>query len=208
MCAEPATPIGDSGDAASPAGAAQAFERARRGDARALDAVLRPLAPVVLSAARRVLRSYPGADAEDVAQESLISVARALPRVEAHASLPAYAVRTAVRNAMRARKRARERVGQMGPLDALERIPAADDSPERGARRRRQCDALLHLLDEIPDKQAEALFLRVALGQSLGEVADTVGAPLNTVRSRVRLATRALQDKIEKRPGLRALLEQ
>ena len=58
------------------------------------------------------------------------------------------------------------------------------------------------LLDELPEEQAEALALRVALGWSLKEIAETTGTPLNTVRSRMRLAKEALRRRIGNDPDL------
>jgi len=54
----------------------------------------------------------------------------------------------------------------------------------------------------LPEAQAEALALRVALGWSLKEIADATSTPLNTVRSRLRLAKEALRRRIGDDPGL------
>ena len=57
------------------------------------------------------------------------------------------------------------------------------------------------LLEEIPQEQAEALAMRTMLGWSLEEIVEASGAPLNTVRSRLR-AKEALRRKIEADPAL------
>jgi len=44
--------------------------------------------------------------------------------------------------------------------------------------------------------------MRVVLGWSIKEIATHSGAPLNTVRSRLRLAKEALKSRIEEDPGL------
>ena len=71
------------------------------------------------------------------------------------------------------------------------------------ATRRREL--LRELLEELPEEQAEALTLRVIMGWSLEEVASASGAPVNTVRSRVRLAKEALRARIEAKPALAEL---
>ena len=58
------------------------------------------------------------------------------------------------------------------------------------------------LLDDLPPEQAEALALRTMLGWSLEEIARASAAPVNTVRSRLRLAKESLRRKIEASPGL------
>ena len=60
---------------------------------------------------------------------------------------------------------------------------------------------------ELPDRAQTALALRVVLGLSLGEVAAATHVPLNTVRSRIRLAKEALMARIEADPALLELLE-
>ena len=49
--------------------------------------------------------------------------------------------------------------------------------------------------------------LRVVMGFSLAEVAEATGAPINTVRSRVRLSKEALRRRIEEDPALAETLE-
>ena len=89
----------------------------------------------------------------------------------------------------------------------LELLRAQAESPDVSVARRRRAGAVLELLDELPEAQAEALYLRAALDYSLPEIAKTMGVPLNTVRSRVRLAREALRRRLDKRPALRQLLE-
>jgi RNA polymerase sigma-70 factor (ECF subfamily) len=73
------------------------------------------------------------------------------------------------------------------------------------SERRRQ--VVRELLDQLPEEQAETFALRVAMGFSLPEVAAATGAPLNTVRSRIRLAKEALRRRIDADPRLLELLE-
>ena len=79
--------------------------------------------------------------------------------------------------------------------------PGCEVSVERRKR------ALRDLLSDLPEEQADALALRVMLGWSLEDVARATGAPLNTVRSRVRLAKEALRRRIEADPSLSDELE-
>ena len=177
------------------------FRAAQAGDAQALNEVLRMIGPEVLSTARRVLGPGGATLAEDVAQDSLISLAKSLGRVADRQCLRRYAIKTTVRQAIRARRKARRFVHD-APMQAT-----SHDAVELEAHRRRQLDALLALLDELPDAQAQALFLQVALGQSLEDVAETLGVSTNTVRSRVRLGRIAIRKKLSKRPAVRELLE-
>jgi RNA polymerase sigma-70 factor (ECF subfamily) len=82
-------------------------------------------------------------------------------------------------------------------------VAGAGDDPEAPRRR-----ALVRaLLDELPEAQAETLVLRVMLGYSIAEVAEAMGVPTNTVRSRLRLAKEAMRSRIVEDQAFAELLE-
>jgi RNA polymerase sigma-70 factor (ECF subfamily) len=82
-------------------------------------------------------------------------------------------------------------------VDDLEAPPSEDV----GAASRRR-EAIRELVDRLPEEQGEVLVLRIMLGWALKEIADTTGAPLNTVRSRLRLAKEAVRKRIADDPVL------
>lgn len=192
--------------AAPPSATLELAREAATGDTRATAQLLRAVAPLV----NRVVRAMLGGghpDVQDVVQQSLIGLVRALPAFRGDCPPEGYAQTIAMRTALLARKRtriARSRHDDEAETDAS---PAPDDSPEETAVAERRRRLLRDLLLEIPEEQAEALALRIMLGWSLEEVAQAAGAPLNTVRSRLRLAKEALRRRIEAAPDLYAALE-
>jgi RNA polymerase sigma-70 factor (ECF subfamily) len=153
----------------------------------------RTLAPGARRAAVRVLGDH--AAAEDVVQDVFMDL---WERPEAYDSrrgpLSSYVVMIARARAIdrwrssRARGRASERVAQ-----ETERA-AAQESAADGAIRRERARQVLRALGRLPRSQREALLLT---GSGLGhkEIASATGAPLGTVKGRVRLGlkrTRAL----------------
>ena len=177
--------------------------RAAAGDAASARRLLGQVAPSLYRVVRTVLGAS-GAHADDVTQDALLAVVHALGSFRGECGFLHYACRIAARTAVAAR-RARAAEAHVEPLDAGDALdlPAAGDDPEAPKRR-----ALLRaLLDELPEAQAEALILRVMLGYSVAEIAETTGAPLNTVRSRLRLAKEALRSRIEESPALAEMLE-
>ena len=62
-------------------------------------------------------------------------------------------------------------------------------------------------MDELPEAQAEAFALNVILGYTAAEIAELAGAPLETVRSRLRLAKQALKTRALAHPLLRDAAE-
>jgi len=183
---------------------AQLASASAAGDRQATQELVRALSPAVLAVARRILGAR-DPEVEDAAQESLIAVVRALRGFRGDSSVAHYAKRIAARTCLNARKRTRSRGRQMQEyrqLDAQQRAPSPGGSPAAARRRR----LMMELLLTLPIEQSETLTLRIVLGMSLAEVAGATGAPVNTVRSRIRLAKEALRKRIESEGTARELL--
>lgn len=175
-------------------------ERAAAGDLPAIQALLRYLTPAVTRVSVGVLGAA-NPNLDDVVQQVLIAVQRALPAFRGECHPAGYASRIAFRVALRARKTQKLALfrGEMLARLEAEAHPAEPPSAEAEAEWRRR--VIRDLLEDLPEEQAETLALRVMLGWSLEEVAEATGAPVNTVRSRVRLAKEALRRRIEENPA-------
>jgi RNA polymerase sigma-70 factor (ECF subfamily) len=180
--------------------------QAATGDAAATSRLLRSLASRVVRVVRAVLGGgHP--DVDDVAQQALIGFIQALPAFRGDCDPARYATTIAVRTAIGARRRVRiERSRRDADADA-DAVPCSSMSPGEEMASQRRKELLRELLAELPSEQAEALAMRVVLGWSLEEIAGQSGAPLNTVRSRLRLAKESLRRRIESQPGLAEMLE-
>ena len=178
---------------------------AAHGDVRATEALLRAIAPSLVRVARAVLGPR-DPELDDAVQESLLAFVDALAVFEGRSSVLRYASRITVRLCIDRRRRSRLRRSRMPLSDDLDSNIAdrADPGAEREQATRRE--ALRLLLEELPEVQAETVALRFCLGMSLEEVAHLTDAPVNTVRSRVRLARTTLKHRIESDPALIELL--
>lgn len=187
--------------AVAPSAAVELARAAAAGDAQATAKLLRAVAPQVAKVVRAMLgNGHP--DLHDVAQQALIGLVRALPAYRAECAPEGYASTIALRTALAARRRASvERARRDDAVDA-DTLRGEHESPEEQALGQRRKELLRKLLDELPPEQAEALALRIMLGWSLEDVAAASGAPLNTIRSRLRLAKEALRKRIESDPAL------
>lgn len=175
------------------------------GDPAATRQFLSAVWPVIGRMVAGVLGSqHPEVD--DVVQQSLIAVCQALPAFRGECHPAGYASRIALHVALRARRNASVRRTRSEAL-AQYSLSEPESAPheELGGERRKR--ALRDLLTALPEEQADALGLRVLLGWSLDEVARASGVPVNTVRSRVRLAKEALRRKLERDPSLASDLE-
>jgi RNA polymerase sigma-70 factor (ECF subfamily) len=196
---------------ATPAPEAPAFDAielaraAASGDVVATRKLLEAVAPKMMRVVQIVMG--PGhPDVDDVMQQSLIALVQAMPAFRGECAPSSYASRIAVRTAVAAKKRFRARESKRDHGVDADRLASgrATPSEEVGAQRRKQI--VRDLLAEIPDEQADSMALRFVLGWSLEEVARATGAPVNTVRSRLRLAKAALKKRIEADPALVAEL--
>jgi RNA polymerase sigma-70 factor (ECF subfamily) len=151
------------------------------GDRRALETVVARLLPRLRNLIRYLVRG--DADADDIAQEAMVAVVRGLPSFRGDGTLESWADRVAVRETfacLRRARRARERIDRSADLAA---VPHPGGGPDAYAERRRAA----RLLDELPDEQRHAVVLHHVLGLSVPEIAVEMGAPMETVRSRLRI---------------------
>jgi RNA polymerase sigma factor (sigma-70 family) len=178
--------------------------RAAAGDLAATQEFLAYVWPTLTRVAAGVLGAR-HADLDDAVQQSMIALVRALPAFRGECHPAGYASRITLRVALRVRRNVKRDVTRreaLGNLESDDDAVLATNDDALGSRRR---ELLRELLEDLPEEQAEALTLRVVMGWSLEEVSRASGAPVNTVRSRVRLAKEALRARIEMQPALAEL---
>ncbi|MCA9591560.1 MAG: RNA polymerase sigma factor [Myxococcales bacterium] len=180
--------------------------RAASGDREATASLLKTLAPRLVAVVRAVLgASHP--DLDDAVQHALIAFVQALPTYRGECGPMGFGRIIALRAAIAVRKRSRAHAARHDAEVEQDTIEVAEPSPGDEAVGARRKALLRDLLAELPAEQAEAIALRVVFGCSLEEVAEETGAPLNTVRSRVRLAKERLRARIDGDPTLSEALE-
>jgi RNA polymerase sigma-70 factor (ECF subfamily) len=174
------------------------WARAREGDRASTRRLLEQVGPPVFKVCAAVLGPN-HRDLDDAVQNSMVAFLHALRSFRGDCGIRYFATRVAMRTAAYASRRSRKGDAR---TEALDDEPV---TPEQAATRRAALMKIL--LEELPDAQAEALVLRVVLEYSLQEAADTMQVPINTVRSRVRLAREALRERILSDPALAELRE-
>jgi RNA polymerase sigma-70 factor (ECF subfamily) len=93
-------------------------------------------------------------------------------------------------------------------LEDWEDLVADPDGPEELLLRAQASAAVRALLLTLPQPQAETLALHTVAGCTLAEIAASTSAPLQTVKSRLRLARQALRHKLDGTPALLELLKE
>lgn len=173
------------------------------GDHGAMRALLRELAPRIERVVRAVL-GRANEDADDVIQQAMMGFVQALPAFRGDCEPVHFASRVAARTAIacaRRRRTLRARHEDGVELDAIPQNTNVIPEPLATTERTRRMELLRDVLAQIPAEQAETLTLRCVLGWSLAEIAETMDVPLNTVRSRLRLAKTALRNVIQADPA-------
>jgi len=128
--------------------------------------------------------------AEDLVQETFLTLPRALARFRGESSLRTLLVSIAVRHAGHHLRSAARRRSAMARFAA--EPPPAGPAPDVEADRRRLAAVLERALDALPIDQRVVVVLCEVEGRTSGEVARIVGAPETTVRTRLFHARRKL----------------
>jgi RNA polymerase sigma-70 factor (ECF subfamily) len=153
----------------------------------------------MLPRVRNLVRYLVPGDSEvdDFAQESMIALMKGLRSYRGDGAFVAWTDRVVSRSVfkqLRKRKRSRQRVVAVGATPG-------DDPMERGPQ---PDEALAHreavaLLDELSLEQRHALVLRDVLEMTSPEIAEQLGVPVETVRSRLKVAKAKFIALAEKR---------
>ncbi|WP_263986498.1 RNA polymerase sigma factor [Streptomyces sp. NK15101] len=190
------TPFGPERDAgADPdrdARLAEAVERAQRGDEGAFADAYRIVHPGLLG----YLRGLVGEDAEDVASDAWLEIARDLGRFRGDgAGFRGWTATIARHRAIDHLRRlgARPRPARLGQ-DLLD-LPAADDAAGE-ALEALSTERALALIAGLPQDQAEAVLLRVVVGLDGPSAARVLGKRPGAVRSAAHRGLRRLAKQL------------
>jgi RNA polymerase sigma factor (sigma-70 family) len=170
-------------------------ERARRGDERAYESLVRMYQGIAFRTA--YLMTGSAADAEDAAQTGFVNAWKALPRFRAGAPFKPWVLQI-VANEARNRRRSAGRFADLATRAATER-PTGDaaPSPEGALLEREQRTHLLAAVNRLDEKHREVLTCRYFLELSEEETAEVLGVRRGTVKSRTARALERLREEVE-----------
>lgn len=130
--------------------------------------------------------------AEDVAQEVFIKVWKALPKFDARATLSTW-IYTITRNTSLSALRGRRVQASLSDPDVLQSVEAlgpvaAGDGAEAEGQ------ALMRLVDQLPEKQRQVVTLFYLQEQSHEEVSTMLAMPVGTVKTLLHRARERLRE--------------
>jgi RNA polymerase sigma-70 factor, ECF subfamily len=167
-------------------------ERARRGDERAFEELVRMYQDIAFRTAFLLTRS--AADAEDAAQTAFVKAWAALPRFRGGAPFKPWLLRI-VANEAHNRRRSAGRRAELELRTAAAQPPGdAAPSPEGAALARERRDELLALVERLDERDRDVITCRYFLELSERETADVLGVRVGTVKSRTSRALARLQE--------------
>jgi len=180
------------------------IQACRRGDRQALERVLRAESPYVERLIARLIG--PGADLEDLLQQTLIATVESFPRYRGEAAVRTWMARIAVNIVRQHLRRPHRR--RVVALELVGEEPQGHSpSPDGAVDHKQQVERLFHHLSAIGPRKRLAFALHVLEGYPIEEVAALMGATSAATKSRVFWARRALLGRARKDPMLRDLLE-
>ena len=164
-------------------------ERARSGDQEAFAGLVHQVSDTLFGVARRILRD-PGL-AEDVLQNALVTIWRKLPHLREPERFEGWAFRILVHACYAEAPRNRRWTSTVRVLP----VERADETDAFTAISDR--DELERAFRGLPLDQRAVFVLHHHVGLPLVAVAETLGIPDGTARSRLHYATRALRTAFE-----------
>ena len=175
------------------------MERFRNGHAASFDSLYdRHRGPLYRYFARQAARD----NVDDLFQETWLRLIRSKARYRPEAPFRAYLYQIAhsvlVDHYRRHGHVSRPRADST--LDPIDAAAGPEDDYEAATARR----AFVAALDALPPDQREAFLLHEEAGLTLEQIADVVGTGRETVKSRLRYATRRLRESLGRDLGVTA----
>jgi RNA polymerase sigma-70 factor (ECF subfamily) len=173
------------------------LRRVASGDARAFDDLYTRWSPMLYGLVCKILDDPK--EAEDALQEGFLHVWHKAASYDARRSSPTTWAYMIFRNKAIDRLRSRERRDRGMERIAIEEPFQAGpmEDPEEGAETNERRQAIKAALDSIPQDQREAVHLAFFSGLTQLEIAERLGAPLGTVKARIRRGLMRLADTLK-----------
>ncbi len=179
-----------------PAEFAEVVHAAVEGDEDAFRWLYRDVQPGLL----RYLRGLVGEDAEDVASEAWLHIARDLRSYRGEGSgFKAWAATIARNRALDHLRHRRRRPSVLAAIESFEVLAGLDDTEGR-AMQAVETRAVIDWIVTLPQDQAEAILLRVVMGLDAQSAGQVVGKRAGAVRMAAHRGLRRLAEDLERDP--------
>ncbi|MEO6967717.1 MAG: RNA polymerase sigma factor RpoE [Rhodanobacteraceae bacterium] len=175
-------------------------ERVRKGDTRAFDLLVRKYRHKIVGLVSRYVHDW--SECEDVAQEAFIRAWRAIGAFRGESAFYTWLYKIAVNTA----KNHLVAQGRRPPAEDIDADTAVqvdagarlrdEATPEHELARQQMEQTVFSTVEALPEELRVAITLREVDGLSYEEIAERMGCPIGTVRSRIFRAREAIDIKL------------
>ena len=176
---------------------AELVARVQRGDKRAYDLLVLKYQRKIMRLLSRMIREP--SEAEDVAQEAFIKAYRALPQFRGDSAFYTWLYRIAINTARNWQASSQRRPMSSSIVsneddETFDQIDNLTDisTPESVLASRQVISTVNEAIDALPEELRTAIVLREIEGMSYEDIAQAMGCPIGTVRSRIFRAREAI----------------
>lgn len=178
----------------------QLVQRAQRGDLRAFDLLVLKYQGRISALVSRYVSD--AGEVEDVTQEAFIKAYRALGKFRGDSAFYTWLYRIAANAAKNHLVAKGRRPGADATIEDAEGFDeggmlSESASPEALAMGGELAEVVEFALNALPDELKAALMLREFDGLSYDDIADVLGCPVGTVRSRIFRAREAIDQRVK-----------
>ena len=178
----------------------QLVQRAQRGDLRAFDLLVLKYQGRIAALVGRYVSD--AGEVEDVTQEAFIKAYRALGKFRGDSAFYTWLYRiaaNAAKNHLVAKGRRPRADATIEDAEGFDEggMLSESASPEALAMGGELAEVVESAMDELPDELRAALMLREFEGLSYDDIADVLGCPVGTVRSRIFRAREAIDQRVK-----------
>ena len=174
------------------------IDRVQRGDQRAFAELVSRHRVQVFNLAVSILGPTFVPEAEDVAQEVFLKAHRSLKSFRGDAEFGSWLYRITFNQTVNMKALARFRKPHVHER-ALEILVSSEAGPDQQAETTQRDQVLAECIQTLPDAYQSALRLYYWLGKGVGEIAELLGVPENTVKSYLHRARLLLHSKLKER---------
>ncbi|GAB3625242.1 RNA polymerase sigma factor RpoE [Pandoraea terrae] len=176
-------------------------ERVQKGDKAAFELLVAKYHRKIIRLVSRLVRD--AAEVEDVTQEAFIKAYRALPQFRGESAFYTWLYRIAVNTAKNhlATQGRRAPTSTDANAEEAETFAEADqlrdiNTPESMLMSKQIAQTVNAAMEALPDELRTAITLREIEGLSYEEIAEAMGCPIGTVRSRIFRAREAIASRL------------
>ncbi|HEX7748104.1 MAG TPA: RNA polymerase sigma factor RpoE [Bordetella sp.] len=180
---------------------AELVARVQRGDKQAFNLLVIKYQRKILRLLSRMIRDP--ADLEDVAQEAFIKAYRALPQFRGESAFYTWLYRIAINTARNWLSSVGRRPSAPNAIESedgetFNETDSLSDisTPESMVASREIAEAVNSAIEALPEDLRTAIVLREIEGMSYEDIAQTMGCPIGTVRSRIFRAREAIAQRL------------